>query len=414
MMGKRPEIGYTLPLNTFKTEEKIVNLLRKKFCALHPAYGVRDYRIPSHQLILSISTLIILVCMSVLASAQNRIEIYSSALHEELEIDGEAAWEEYRWTLKRNMEEIMGPLPDRQKLPPMKIRVKDSLRTEQYLRLNLEFLAAPGEWVPAYLYIPHRIPTSGKSPAMLALHPTGADGKKIVDGEGKANRAYAKELAERGYVVIAPDYPSFGDLTDYDFHQDRYQSGTMAAIFYHMRSVDLLVDRTDVDPDRIGVIGHSLGGHNSIFVGAFDERLKVVVTSSGWNQMDYYDIGQAAIDRYGGRLGPYAQERYMPLIREKYNLDGDRLPIDYHEMIALLAPRAFFSNSPINDSNFDVKGVEEGIEMVRDVYQFFDAEEFLQVRYPDAEHDFPTKTRREAYEFVDQVLKHTPSEHIME
>ena len=93
---------------------------------------------------------------------------------------------------------------------------------------------------------------------MLALHPTGDLGKKIVDGQGgPENLAYAKELAERGYVVIAPDYPSFGDLKEYDFKTDRYQSGTIKGIFDNMRCIDLLQSRPDVDPDKIGVIGHS-------------------------------------------------------------------------------------------------------------------------------------------------------------
>lgn len=363
---------------------------------------------------ISIPALILVCFTGFRTQAQNGFEIYSSETHTEVHIDNVAEWEQYRWTLKGNMEAIMGPLPNRQNLPSLDIRVKDSLLTEEYLRLTIDFLAAEGERVPAYLYLPHRSPVSGRSPAVLALHPTGAEGKKIVDGQGKENRGYAMELAERGYVVIAPDYPSFGELSGYDFDSDRYLSATMAAIFYHMRCVDLLTERQDVDPDRIGVIGHSLGGHNAIFVGAFDERLKVVVTSSGWTQMDYYDIGPAAIDRYGGRLGPWAQDRYMPLIREKYNLDGDKIPIDYHEMIGLLAPRAFFSNSPVNDANFDVKGVEEGIKMVNDVYHFFNADDVLQVRYPVAQHDFPTQTRREAYEFMDGVLDHTPSQHQME
>lgn len=345
---------------------------------------------------------------------QNGFEIFSSETHEMIQIHDLAEWEEYRWKLKRNMEAIMGSLPDRQNLPGLDIRIKDSLRTESYLRLNIDFLAVEGERVPAYLYIPHRSSISGKLPAMLALHPTGADGKKIVDGEGKENRGYARELAGRGYIVIAPDYPSFGDLSGYDFNNDRYQSGTMAAIFYHMRCVDLLTDRSDVDPERIGVIGHSLGGHNAMFVGAFDERLKVIVTSCGWTQLEYYDIGPVASEHYGGRLGPYAQDRYMPLVRDRYKLDGEQIPINYHEMIALLAPRAFFSNSPLNDANFEVRGVIKGMEMAKGVYHFLKADNQIQVRYPEAEHDFPTETRRQAYEFIDHVLKHIPGKHEME
>lgn len=326
-----------------------------------------------------------------------------------------AEWEHRRGQILEAMEEVMGPLPDRSQLPPLNPQFKDTLETESYTRYTVYFTAAEEEIVPAYLYIPFRKSITGKHPAMMVLHGTGAGGKRLVDGESHlANRAQAKELAERGYVVIAPDYPSMGELADYDFDADRYVSATMKGIFNHMRCVDLLQERPDVDPERIGVLGHSLGGHNSMFVGAFDPRLKVIVTSSGWTQMDYYDIGPVAHERYGGRLGPWAQDRYMPLIREKYNLDGELLPFDFHEVIAALAPRAFFSNSPVSDSNFDVEGVKVGIEAAVEAYRFLDAEENLQVRYPEAAHDFPTETRLEAYQFIDSVLGHVPNQHYVE
>jgi len=348
-------------------------------------------------------------------SAQNPegFSIYSSEKHQEIEIRSSEEWEQHRAHLRQNMEKLMGELPDRTRLPAMDIKIKDTLRTDSYTRLNIEFTAAEDERVPAYLYLPHAGSAETK-PAMLALHPTGAEGKKIVDGQGRKNRGYAKELAERGYVVIAPDYPSFGDLADFDFNASRYSSGTMAGIFYHMRCADLLSDLPEVDSDRIGVIGHSLGGHNALFVAAFDERLKVVVPSCGWTQLEDYDIGPAGTEMYGGRLGPFAQDRYMPFFREKYQLDGALIPVDFHEMIALLAPRPFFSNSPLYDSNFDVEGVKKGIRMAERVYYWMDAGEALQVRYPDAEHDFPTAIRKEAYEFVDRVLTHIPSPHKIE
>lgn len=357
--------------------------------------------------------MIFLFILDLSAQNQEGFSIYSSEMHQEIEIGSSEEWEQHRLQLKHNMEKVMGELPDRSQLPALNIRIKDTLRTDSYTRLNIEFTAAEDERVPAYLYLPHSGSAKTK-PAMLALHPTGAEGKKIVDGQGRKNRGYAKELAERGYVVIAPDYPSFGDLADFDFKTSRYSSGTMTAIFYHMRCVDLLSDLPEVDPDRIGVIGHSLGGHNAVFVGAFDERLKVIVSSCGWTQLEDYDIGPAGTKQYGGRLGPFAQDRYMPLFREKYNLDGDKIPIDFHEMIALLAPRPFFSNSPLYDSNFDVEGVKKGIRKAEEVYHWMDAGDALQVRYPDAEHDFPTAIRKEAYEFVDRVFTHRPSPHTIE
>src|SRR5690606_25106692 len=267
------------------------------------------------------------------------------------------------------MEAAMGDLPDRENLPPMNIEVLDSRRESNYTRQSIVFTVAEGEEVPAYLYIPDRNTSLDKLRAMLVLHGTGDLGKQLVDGTSHlANRALAKELAERGYVVIAPDYPSMGDLKDYNFDTDRYASGTMKAIFNHMRSVDLLTELAEVDPERIGVIGHSLGGHNAIFVGAFDPRLKVIVSSCGWTPFRHYDIGEEASQRYGGRLGPWAQDRYMPLIRDKFALDETQIPFDFPEVIASLAPRAFFTNSPKNDSNFDVQGVHKGLTIITAAY----------------------------------------------
>ena len=324
-------------------------------------------------------------------------------------------WKKERAQILKGMEKAMGKLPSFSDLPPLNVEIKDSLSTNHYTRYTIHFTAARDEIVPAYLYIPFRSGERQKFPAMLALHGTGDGGKELVDGKSPlANRALAKELAARGYIVIAPDYPSMGELKNYDFENDRYESGTMKAIFNHMRCVDLLQSRSDVDPDRIGVIGHSLGGHNAMFLGAFDTRLKVVVSSCGWTLLDYYNIGEEGSKKYGGRLGPWAQDRYMPLLREKYELDGDRFPFDFDGVIGAIAPRAFFSNSPLKDSNFDVEGVREGIVLAGKVYRLFNAEHNLQVYYPDAGHDFPTDVRLKAYRFIDSALVHTPSEHEMQ
>lgn len=151
-----------------------------------------------------------------------------------------------------------------------------------------------------------------------------------------------------------------------------------------------------------------LGGHNAIFVGAFDPRIKVVVSSCGWTPFEYYNIGEEASKKYGGKLGPWAQDRYMPLIREKYGLEEGLIPFDFPEIIASLAPRAFFSNSPVNDSNFDFLGVKKGMEDAKPYFEQLGVENKIQVRYPLAGHDFPLEVRKEAYEFIDEILHHSP------
>jgi hypothetical protein len=320
-----------------------------------------------------------------------------------------ASHEKKRKQILQGMEKATGKLPDRSNLPAFDIEITDSAMEDRFTRYTLSFTVAENERLPVYLYVPKQRGSIQKIPAMLVLHGTNVLGKGVVDGQGPLpNRAHARELAERGYVVIAPDYPSFGDMKDHNFDTDRYESATMQAIFNHMRCVDLLQSRTDVDPENIGVLGHSLGGHNAMFVAAFDTRIKVAVSSSGWTQFEYYNIGDEGSKKYGGRLGPWAQTRYMPLIRTKYNLDTKLIPFNFDDVITAIAPRAFFSVSPLRDSNFDVIGVKEGISIAEKVYRRLKASDMLQVRYPDAGHDFPVENRKEVYGFLDKTLNHTP------
>lgn len=344
--------------------------------------------------------------------AQNTKEIKGTALEitRKKSPAGLAKWnQEKRCQILKNMEKVMGKLPSRTLIHTSDIKVLDSLKEKTFTRYNILFTVAENETLPIYLYVPHRSIEGKKLPAMLVLHETDDLGRKAVDGQAnKPNRAHARELAERGYVVIAPDFPSFGDSENYNFETDRYESGTMKGIFNHMRCIDLLRSRADVDKDHIGVLGHSLGGHNSIFLAAMDERIKVAVSSCGWTQLDYYNIAADVEKKYGGRLGPWAQTRYMPLLRIKYNLESKKVPFDFNLIISAIAPRAFFSVSPKRDSNFDYRGVQAGIALVSPVYKSLNASGNLQVRYPDDVHDFPLENRKEAYAFIDKILGHTP------
>lgn len=312
-----------------------------------------------------------------------------------------ADWEKRRQDILLGMQQAMGPLPPRDHLPAFEIKVVGTTVLKGCRRDQIEFTVEPGDRLPADLYIPEGAGADHALPAVLALHPTGPAGKRIVAGEGgRTDREYGLELAQRGYVVLAPDYPSFGDTKDYDFAADRYVSGTMKGIFNHIRCVDLLTTAVpQVDPQRIGVIGHSLGGHNAMFVGVFDPRLKVIVSSCGWTPFHDY---------YGGQIKGWTSDRYMPLLRDAYGLDPSRVPFDFYEIVAALAPRPFFSNSPLHDANFDVNGIRKAIPKAQAVYALYGAEQNLQVRYPDCEHDFPKELREEAYRFIDQALQFTP------
>ena len=314
----------------------------------------------------------------------------------ELPIRTPADWDVRRDHILAHFQEIAGPLPGGERRVPLEMQVLAESRERGFTRKKIRFAAEPGDRVPAWLLIPDDpAGVRTRHPAVLCLHQTIAIGKDEPVGLGKNQElAYARELAERGYVALAPDYPNFGDYK-VDVYAMGYASATMKAIWNNLRAVDLLCSLAEVDPERIGVIGHSLGGHNSIFSALFDRRIKAVVSSCGFNAFPYY---------YKGNIAGWSHRGYMPRLREKYQLDLNKVPVDFPELIAALAPRAFFTSSPLRDANFDVEGVRVCIASARPIYELFGASDRLVAVYPDAEHSFPKAERAQAYQFLDRFL----------
>ena len=182
----------------------------------------------------------------------------------------EAEWAKRRAEIMANMQKVMGEFPRQIRRLPLDVKVTEEVQTLQFTRKKLTYVAEPGDRVPAYLFLPRS--AERRSPAILCLHQTTPLGKAEPAGMGpSADMSYALELASRGYVVLAPDYPSFGEYP-YDFRRSRHPSGTMKAIWNNIRAVDLLQSLREADADRIGCLGHSLGGHNALFTAAFDAQ----------------------------------------------------------------------------------------------------------------------------------------------
>ncbi|HTU24489.1 MAG TPA: PVC-type heme-binding CxxCH protein [Pirellulales bacterium] len=325
-----------------------------------------------------------------------RLLFYCGADGREQPVRTPADWQRRRSQILEGMRQAMGTLPDRTKLDIPTMEVIEEVKEPHFTRLTVKIAVDAEHSVPAYLYLPAQRPPGTRTAAVLALHQTEGIGKRSVDGQGQSDQRYGRELAERGYVVLAPDYPSFGDYPC-DFSDPRFASGSLLGVFNHMRCIDLLVARDDVDAARIGVIGHSLGGHNSMFLAVFDERVKATVSNCGWDPFHDYK---------GGKIDPWAQARYIPRIRSAFGSDPDRVPFDFYEVVAAIAPRAFLSISPVHDDNFSVAGVQRAIPRAEEVYQLLGAGDRLAARYPDCQHSFPPDERTAAYAFLDGHLGH--------
>jgi hypothetical protein len=148
-----------------------------------------------------------------------------------------------------------------------------------------------------------------------------------------------------------------------------------------------------VKPGKFAAIGHSLGGHNSIYTAVFDERIKAVVSSCGFDSF---------LDYMGGNIKGWTSERYMPRLLQ-YRLE--EIPFDFHELLGALAPRGCFVSAPFYDTNFRWRSVYGIEEAAAKVYALFDAADQLRVEHPKCGHEFPIEMREVAYRFIEERMR---------
>lgn len=320
------------------------------------------------------------------------------------DIDTVETWEGKAERIREIWVDYIGGIPER---VPVNYEIKSTTAEEDHDRIHLVFDTVHGDQVFAYLLLPHGVKESGKKhPAILALHPTNAEGKdSIATPWSKHNRQYAFELVSRGYVVLAPDamtsgeriFDGFEHFHSQPFYDEHPEWSTVGKnITDHMQAVDLLETLPYVDADRIGTIGHSFGGYNAYFLSSIDERIAVAVSSCGFNPL----TGSSMPKHWGIR------DWYTHLPRFTEDMKNDRAPFDFHEIVALTAPRPFFNYSTQQDHIFpDWRPIAESMEDVYELYSLYEAPERFTSIVGSGGHDFPPEIRKTAYRFLDRWLK---------
>jgi dienelactone hydrolase len=357
----------------------------------------------------------------------------------------------------RACQEVMGPLRQRtaETMVSLDVQFEDDeaaqaardsddarLAASGVSRKKISYLSEEGDRISAYLCLPPSPPKGaqavGPAPAMVCLHGTsGGDGGIVgVKGDygsyGDSYGAhgddpgmhYGLELAERGFVTISPDYIFLASRRSDDeparLQELGWGGGTIKGVWDHMRAIDVLVELSSVadsdattvavptvDPNRIGAIGCSLGGHNALFLAAFDPRCSLAVTSCGFDSFLHYAAAGAVPAK---AIHPWAQHKYMPRVASEYDNDPTRLPWDYPDLLAIIAPTApVYIHAAVSDSNFRVDSVRQCVDVARAAIASSGSGDPMQrivASYPPGGHGFPLDAREEAYAFVEQHLVH--------
>ncbi len=301
------------------------------------------------------------------------------------DVSSRAAWEARRQQLRAQWLEILGPMPQR---VPLETQVLVSEAQPDHLRLWLRYHNDANSTNEAYLLIPRN--GHEKRPAVVALHATSANNMRDPVGlSGKETNQYALHLVKRGYVCIVPkNYlwsvggKTYQQAADDLLKRGEFKTGLAKMIWDAMRAVDVLESREEVDPKRIGAIGHSLGGKEAIYLAAFDERIAATISCEGGVALSF---GNWDADWYLGKQ-----------IRPGF-------PHDNHEVVSLIGPRGFLL---IGGESADGAKSWPYIEANLPVWKLYGAEDRLGLlRHTDG-HLFPKpgKDRDRVYEWLDEQL----------
>lgn len=183
-------------------------------------------------------------------------------------------------------------------------------------RLRVEITCDDGDTMPAFLLVPDG---ARQAPGIVVFHQHAARwhlGKSEVCGlVGDPTQAFGPALADAGLVVLAPDAVGFEDrrrtTSGTDPHpddRDQYDRELAYRLLHGhtlagkviddaQTALSVLRSRPEVDPERVGVLGHSFGGNTVIFHAAVDDRVAFAATSGAAGTYRGKLAGEVGIER---------------------------------------------------------------------------------------------------------------------
>jgi pimeloyl-ACP methyl ester carboxylesterase len=174
-------------------------------------------------------------------------------------------------------------------------------------RITLE-LAAGREHVPAIVLLPDASPPRARCAAALLLHGFTSRKERMTEGVGRA-------LLAHGVATIAIDLPLHGaregSIEQLSLRNPLQLIGAWRLALTEIRhALDYLGELAAVDPQRLAIVGYSLGSYLSVVAAAEDPRVRALVLASGGDLPDetpFASLVRAAADplravrKFGGR-----------------------------------------------------------------------------------------------------------------
>jgi dienelactone hydrolase len=256
-----------------------------------------------------------------------------------------------------------GPWPESCDLKP---RLRETMRKEGYRIESVTYEVEPGDAVPALLLVPDGVDARHPAPAVAVWHQHNGEwhlGKSEPAGlAGNPAQHTGVALVKEGYVVLCPDALCFeerqsphlkaGNFERFEFLRYVVAGKCMAwkNILDMRRAVDFLCQRPEVNRERIGCYGHSMGSTHTWLVGPWEPRLRCLV-------------GNCCLPTYAAIHRTHLLHCFPNFIPGLFQYG------DTPDVAALIVPRALHLNFGELDGGSPIEEVREGIERISQAYR---------------------------------------------
>lgn len=285
------------------------------------------------------------------------------------------------------------------------------------------------------------IGATGKLPGVLALHDHGGNkyfgAKKLIKTSDQQQpiitelqktlyegRAWANELAKRGYVVMVTDAFPFGSrrvrfqdvpdslkkgqtdspetiesIIEYNKWASAHETimarsllsagTTWPGVFFEedKSAIDILCAREDVDASNIGCGGLSGGGMRTVFLAGQDERIKAAVCVGFMTTWKDFVLHKSP---------SHTWMTYVPLLPNE---------LDFPEILGLRAPLPTFVQNDINDALFTLEEMKAADGILAEIFKKANASNNYKCSYYPGPHKFDITMQEDAFTWFDKWLK---------
>ncbi len=319
------------------------------------------------------------------------------------------AWQTQRSEIRATLNGLLGDLPPRP--PPSSFQVIAKEDKGGHTLETIRFDNGAGEIVKGHLLVPKTATAQSKAPAILYCHWHGGQydiGKDELLQTNATPVAPGPALAEAGFVVLGIDGPCFGERNGCgpDGPQQKDGSGEMSAAKFHLwagrtlwgmilrddlSALDYLCSRPEVDAQRIGVTGISMGSTRSWWIMALDDRPRAAVCVACMTRCE--ELIRA------GMLKAHGIYYFVPGMLKHFDTEA---------VIALAAPRPMLFMTGDQDGGSPVEGVKRLGEVVGQVYALHgdDAKSrFENAIYPGVGHVYLPEMWERTVQWMDRWVK---------